>query len=92
MARVYANVNENMPRSYWDYDSVNISWGVLENYEVVRKIGPYPTPGKSGHFEASLTSARTWKVLGSIRGNQRCQLSEMCHQGIEAGQEEEDKA
>lgn len=28
-----------MPRTYWDYDSVNIQWGVLENYEVVRKIG-----------------------------------------------------
>src|SRR6201996_4433886 len=39
MARVYADVNAQMPRSYWDYDSVNISWGVLENYEVVRKIG-----------------------------------------------------
>jgi hypothetical protein len=39
MARVYADINANMPRSYWDYDSVNISWGVLENYEVVRKIG-----------------------------------------------------
>jgi len=41
MARVYADVNEHMPRSYWDYDSVNISWGVLENYEIVRKIGNY---------------------------------------------------
>jgi casein kinase II subunit alpha len=39
MARVYADVNQHMPRAYWDYDSVNISWGVLENYEVVRKIG-----------------------------------------------------
>jgi hypothetical protein len=39
MAKVYADVNANMPRSYWDYDSVNISWGALENYEVVRKIG-----------------------------------------------------
>lgn len=39
MARVYADVNQKMPRSYWDYDSVNISWGILENYEVVRKIG-----------------------------------------------------
>ena len=28
-----------MPRTYWDYDSVNIQWGILENYEVVRKIG-----------------------------------------------------
>jgi casein kinase II subunit alpha len=39
VAKVYADVNANMPRAYWDYDSVNISWGVLENYEVVRKIG-----------------------------------------------------
>ena len=39
MARVYADVNDRMPRAYRDYDSVNISWGVLENYEVVRKIG-----------------------------------------------------
>jgi hypothetical protein len=39
MARVYADVNANMPRAYWDYDSVAISWGVLENYEIVRKIG-----------------------------------------------------
>jgi len=43
MARVYADVNQQMPRAYWDYDSVNISWGVLENYEVVRKIGMYLT-------------------------------------------------
>jgi casein kinase II subunit alpha len=33
-----------MPRSYWDYDSVNISWGALENYEVVRKIGTLRSP------------------------------------------------
>jgi casein kinase II subunit alpha len=39
LARVYTDVNANMPRAYWDYDSVNISWGVVENYEVVRKIG-----------------------------------------------------
>jgi casein kinase II subunit alpha len=50
MARVYADVNKHMPRSYWDYDSVNISWGVLENYEVVRKIGLFPHP-VSSRFE-----------------------------------------
>lgn len=48
MARVYADVNEHMPRSYWDYDSVNISWGVLENYEVVRKIGESPSLSQAG--------------------------------------------
>lgn len=47
MARVYADVNQQMPRAYWDYDSVNISWGVLENYEVVRKIGEPRTPPHS---------------------------------------------
>lgn len=48
MARVYADVNEHMPRSYWDYDSVNVSWGVLENYEVVRKIGESPSLSQAG--------------------------------------------
>jgi casein kinase II subunit alpha len=47
MARVYADVNQHMPRAYWDYDSVNISWGVLENYEVVRKIGAHACPSAS---------------------------------------------
>lgn len=48
IARVYADVNANMPRAYWDYDSVNISWGVLENYEVVRKIGAFWASFKRG--------------------------------------------
>jgi hypothetical protein len=52
MARVYADVNQQMPRAYWDYDSVNISWGVLENYEVVRKIGKSSTClGRSHEME-----------------------------------------
>jgi len=64
MARVFADVNANMPRSYWDYDSVNIQWGVLENYEVVRKIGTFhqnspPVPLADSYF-------RPWKVLGSL--------------------------
>jgi casein kinase II subunit alpha len=39
MARIYADVNQQMPRSYWDYGGEKIAWGVPENYEVVRKIG-----------------------------------------------------
>lgn len=34
IARQYANVNENMQRSYWDYDNLQIQWGVQDNYEV----------------------------------------------------------
>ena len=48
VARVYADVNQKMPRAYWDYDSVNIGWGVLENYEVVRKIGSIASPHDCG--------------------------------------------
>jgi hypothetical protein len=51
MARVYADVNQQMPRSYWDYDSVNITWGVLENYEVVRKIGEPLPPFVHPHLQ-----------------------------------------
>jgi casein kinase II subunit alpha len=57
IARVYADVNANMPRAYWDYDSVNISWGVLENYEVVRKIGMRLPPGEGTCLVCSLTLA-----------------------------------
>lgn len=52
MARVYADVNQQMPRSYWDYDSVNITWGILENYEVVRKIGTSRFPAVFHMFSA----------------------------------------
>ena len=68
MARVYADVNQQMPRAYWDYDSVNISWGILENYEVVRKIGTAITTlrstPKDKQWEAD--GGRTGKILGSL--------------------------
>lgn len=60
MARVYADINERMPRSYWDYDSVNISWGVLENYEVVRKIG----------MSSLFIIFRFWPFLSILFGNE----------------------
>ena len=103
MARVYADVNEHMPRSYWDYDSVNISWGVLENYEVVRKIGMETFSALFFFFFFNLSlflfctmvnakgiNDRPRKILGSVRGHQCGQLPEVCHQGPEASQEEED--
>jgi len=56
MARVYADVNQQMPRAYWDYDSVNITWGLLENYEVVRKIGMDPRMPSRKHLYAQTNS------------------------------------
>lgn len=63
MARVYADVNQHMPKSYWEYDSVNITWGVLENYEVVRKIGKTVAPGTGVSLIDVLTVRRTREIL-----------------------------
>ena len=67
VARVYADVNQQMPRSYWDYDSVNIGWGVLENYEVVRKIGQSLRPvGASEHRLTDLGRGKYSEVFEGI--------------------------
>lgn len=39
VARVYRDVNVKRTRDYWDYESLKISWGSQESYEVIRKIG-----------------------------------------------------
>ena len=92
MARVYADVNQHMPKSYWEYDSVNITWGVLENYEVVRKIGIDMPLVWIRIMQLLILNNRERKVFRGFRRHQYCQLSEMCHQSLEACQEEEDKA
>jgi len=38
-ARVYADVNVNRPKEYWDYENLSIEWGNQDDYEVVRKVG-----------------------------------------------------
>lgn len=38
-ARVYADVNVQRPRDYWDYESFVLQWGDQDDYEVVRKVG-----------------------------------------------------
>ena len=63
MARVYADVNQHMPKSYWEYDSVNITWGVLENYEVVRKIGEDRQPMARPGIKVTLNMTRSRKIL-----------------------------
>jgi casein kinase II subunit alpha len=40
LPRVYANVNTERPREYWDYESLAIDWGSEQDrYEIVCKIG-----------------------------------------------------
>eukprot|EP00793_Prasinoderma_coloniale_P002804 PRCOL_00002286-RA len=38
-ARVFADVNVTRPKEYWDYESVTVTWGEQDDYEVVRKVG-----------------------------------------------------
>ena len=38
-ARIYADVNLNKPREYWDYENYTINWGDQDNYQIVRKLG-----------------------------------------------------
>lgn len=38
-ARYYVDVNQNRPRSYWDYNNYNIEWGSCEDYTILKKIG-----------------------------------------------------
>ncbi|XP_055986213.1 casein kinase II subunit alpha-like [Sorex fumeus] len=38
-ARVYAEVNTQRPREYWDYDSYVVEWGKRDDYQLTRKLG-----------------------------------------------------
>eukprot|EP00897_Mesotaenium_endlicherianum_P005178 jgi/Mesen1/4689/ME000241S03727 len=38
-ARVYADVNTQRPKEYWDYEALTVQWGDQDDYEVVRKVG-----------------------------------------------------
>ena len=39
VARIYADVNKYKPQEYWDYEMHKMEWGVIQNYEIVSKIG-----------------------------------------------------
>lgn len=39
VSSVYADVNVDRPKDYWDYESLTVNWGSQEDYEVIRKIG-----------------------------------------------------
>eukprot|EP00475_Leptophrys_vorax_P033355 TRINITY_DN5227_c0_g1_i4.p1 TRINITY_DN5227_c0_g1~~TRINITY_DN5227_c0_g1_i4.p1 ORF type:complete len:327 (-),score=25.88 TRINITY_DN5227_c0_g1_i4:282-1262(-) len=38
-ARIYADVNLQRPKEYWDYEALTVQWGDQDDYEVVRKVG-----------------------------------------------------
>eukprot|EP01113_Clastostelium_recurvatum_P004313 TRINITY_DN1189_c0_g1_i1.p1 TRINITY_DN1189_c0_g1~~TRINITY_DN1189_c0_g1_i1.p1 ORF type:complete len:372 (+),score=104.89 TRINITY_DN1189_c0_g1_i1:78-1118(+) len=38
-ARVYADVNAQRPKEYWNYENLTLSWGDQDDYEIARKVG-----------------------------------------------------
>jgi len=38
-ARVYADVNANKPKEYWNYEQLTVNWCEQDDYEIVRKLG-----------------------------------------------------
>jgi casein kinase II subunit alpha len=38
-AKVYADINLQKPREYWDYESHVIEWGSIDDYQLLKKLG-----------------------------------------------------
>lgn len=39
LPRFYKDALSKKPREYWDYEKVIVKWGILDDYEVTKKIG-----------------------------------------------------
>lgn len=39
IARDYADVNSLAPREWWDYENLQVTWSVPDNYEILKKVG-----------------------------------------------------
>ncbi|GAA5897019.1 casein kinase II subunit alpha/alpha' [Sporobolomyces salmoneus] len=64
ISRVYANANEELGKSWYDYDGLSISWGFQDQYELIRKLGR----GKySEVFEGYDTEARGLVVVKVLK-------------------------
>ncbi|XP_012791088.2 casein kinase II subunit alpha-like [Sorex araneus] len=68
-ARVYAEVNAERPREYWDYESYVVEWGKRDDYHLIRKLGK---GNYSEVFEAINTKNRkkvAIKILKPVTDN-----------------------
>lgn len=39
LPKFYHDVNLGRPKEYWDYESLKVTWGNMDNYEVTAKLG-----------------------------------------------------
>lgn len=69
-ARVYADVNSQKPREYWDYESYVVDWGNQEDYQLVRKLGR----GKYSEVFEAINITNNEKCVVKILKVSHCQL------------------
>lgn len=67
VARTYANVNNNNPKSYWDYDNFSLSWNSKETYELVQKLGRGKYSEVFEAFDTANKKTVVVKVLKPVR-------------------------
>ena len=59
VSKVYANVNANQPREYWDYENAELVYGEQDSYEAISKLGT----GKYSEVFAGVNSITNQPVV-----------------------------
>ena len=67
IARIYADVNSKFPNDYWDYEGLAITWGDIDNYEIVKKIGRGKYSEVFEGMDVSSSSAGTAIVIKVLK-------------------------
>jgi len=67
IARVYANINNNNPKSYWDYDNFSLSWNSKDKYQLVQKLGRGKYSEVFEAFDVESNTTVVVKVLKPVR-------------------------
>lgn len=62
VARVYKDANVSRPREYWDYEAMKITWGPIDQYQIVCKLGR----GKYSEVFEGLNTTDNSKVVIKI--------------------------
>ncbi|XP_055986208.1 casein kinase II subunit alpha-like [Sorex fumeus] len=61
-ARVYADVNTQRPRKYWDYESLVVEWGNQDDYQLMGKLGQ----GKYSEVFEAIKKTNNEKVVVKV--------------------------
>jgi len=62
LPKYYANVCEEMPQEYSDYENYEVKFGSQENYEIIKKIGR----GKYSEVYEGINTANNERIVIKI--------------------------